>query len=31
MDALAVRQSPSPDFYENLANLKGGAEAWVDL
>ena len=23
MDALAVRQSPSPDFYENLANLKG--------
>ncbi|MCS7297750.1 MAG: TonB-dependent receptor [Bacteroidia bacterium] len=23
MDALAVRDSPSPDFYENLANLKG--------
>ncbi len=23
MDALAVRESPSPDFYENLANLKG--------
>ena len=23
MDAMAVRQSPSPDFYENLANLKG--------
>lgn len=23
MDAMAVRESPSPDFYENLANLKG--------
>ncbi len=23
MDALAVRESASPDFYENLANLKG--------
>lgn len=23
MDAIGVRQSPSPDFYENLANLKG--------
>lgn len=23
MDAIAVRESPSPDFYENLANLKG--------